>query len=570
MAKELNKVDVVMVGVGFTGGIAAAECCKAGLKVVGLERGSRRTVEDFGHMHDEWRYALNYGLMQDLSKETITFRNTRDMRPLPMRRLGSFLVGEGTGGAGVHWNGMNVRFFPYDFKIKTYTDARYGKDKLSGDYLLQDWALSYDELEPYYDKFEKTIGCAGEAKSPFDGPRSSPYPLPPHVKTPVMEMFENSTKNLGYHPYIIPAGIASKEYTNPDGEELFPCPYCGFCERFGCEYDAKASPVNTVIPTAEKTGNFDLRTHCNVVEVLKKGKKVTGVRYVNVLTMEEFIQPADVVLLSGYVLNNAKLLMLAKIGKQYDPKTGRGTLGRNYCYQLGPGGTGFFKDEMNMFAGAGALGMGIDDLSGDNFNHSSLDFVHGGIITVMQTGRRPVANNDTPGGTASFGSEYKKAINYYFNRFIGVGAQGASMPHKDNYLSLDDVYKDAYGLPLLRMTYNFTDQDRALYRFMNVKIEEIIKEMGAISVSMKPDMTNYNIVPYQSTHNTGGTVAGKDPKNSVVNSYMQHWDAENLFVVGAGNFAHNGGCNPTATVGALAYRCAEGIIKYSRSGGSLV
>ena len=133
MAKELKKVNVVTVGVGFTGGIALAECAKAGLSVVGLERGDRRGVEDFQDIHDEWRYAVNYGLMQDLSKETITFRNTEEMRALPMRKLGSFLLGDGLGGAGVHWNGMNFRFSPYDFQIKTMTDERDAEGNLLPD-----------------------------------------------------------------------------------------------------------------------------------------------------------------------------------------------------------------------------------------------------------------------------------------------------------------------------------------------------------------------------------------------------------------------------------------------------
>lgn len=157
MAKELKKVNVVTVGVGFTGGIALAECAKAGLSVVGLERGDRRGVEDFQDIHDEWRYAVNYGLMQDLSKETITFRNTEEMRALPMRKLGSFLLGDGLGGAGVHWNGMNFRFSPYDFQIKTMTDERYGKNKLGKEYILQDYPLTYDEMEPYYTAFEMAV-----------------------------------------------------------------------------------------------------------------------------------------------------------------------------------------------------------------------------------------------------------------------------------------------------------------------------------------------------------------------------------------------------------------------------
>ena len=569
MAKELKKVDVVAVGVGFAGGITLAECAKAGLSVVGLERGDRRGVEDFQDIHDEWRYAVNYGLMQDLSKETSTFRTTEEMRALPMRRLGSFLLGDGLGGAGVHWNGMNFRFSPYDFQIKTMTDERYGKNKLGKEYILQNYPLTYDEMEPYYTAFEMALGVAGEPGY-FGGRRSKPYAMPPLVKTPVLSKFEAAAKQVGCHPYMIPAAIASEPYTTPDGITHNPCMYCGFCERFGCEYDAKAEPNNTFIPVAEKTGNCEIRCNANVVEILKKGNKVTGVRYIDTLTLEEFIQPADVVVLSSFVMNNAKLLMVSKIGKQYDPKTGQGTLGRGYCYQITPGATLFFEEPMNLFAGAGALGICYDDFNADNFDHSDLKFIHGGVISLTQTGKRPIESNATLPGTRAWGSEFKKSAAYNFNRSLGIGAQGASIACKGNYLSLDKTYKDAYGLPLLRMTYNFTDQDRALFDFISKKIEEVARAMNPKAVVSKPTPKDYNIVPYQTTHNTGGTVMGKSPEDSVVNAYLQHWDAENLFVVGAGNFPHNGGCNPTGTVGALGYRCAEGILKYSKKGGSLV
>ncbi|MGE4268619.1 MAG: GMC family oxidoreductase [Deferribacterales bacterium] len=569
MAKILNKTDVVTVGVGFTGGVIAAECTRAGLNVVGLERGGYRTVDDFMEIHDEWRYAINYGLMQDLSKETITFQNNRGMRALPMRQLGSFLLGDGLGGAGVHWNAMNIRFFPYDFEIKTKTKERYG-NKLSNDYLLQDWGLTYNEIEPYYTKFEYAIGTSGEMKSPFDGKRSKPYPMKPLVKTKILSKFEKAAQQLGCHPYMTPASICSDAYTTPYGEELNECQYCGYCERFGCEYDAKSSPINTLIPVAQKTGKYDLRCNANVVEVLKKGDKVTGVKYVDALTGEEYIQPADIVVLCSFVMNNAKLLMLSKIGEMYNPETGKGTLGRNFCYQVTPGATGFFDEQMNVFAGAGALGVSFDDYNGDNFDHSKLDFIHGGLITMLNAGSRPIGSNAVPKGTPSWGAEFKKASVYNFTRALGASAQGASMPHKDNFLSLDDTYKDAYGLPLLKMTYNFTKQDRAMFAYLGEKVENLFMAMGAKSVSSKPNGENYNIVPYQSTHITGGTVMGRDPKDSVVNNYMQHWDADNLFVVGAGNFPHNGGCNPTDTVGALAYRCAEGVLKYNKKSASLV
>lgn len=569
MAKTLDKVDVVTVGVGWTGGIVAAECAKAGLKVVGLERGRKRGTEDYLRIHDEYRYAIRYELMQDLSKETITFRNTRKERALPMRQMGSFLLGEGLGGSGTHWNGWTFRFLPYDFEIKSQTEKKYGKNKIKEGFQLQDWGITYDEIEPYYDQFEKTAGISGEA-NPLGGKRKNEYPTPPMKMTPILEKFKKATTNKGYNPYMMPSGNLSETYKNPDGETIYACQYCGFCERFGCEYGAKSTPEVTVVPTAVKTGNFEVRTNSNVVEVLKQGDKVTGVRYIDTLTKEEFIQPAETVVLTSYVLNNAKLLMISDIGTPYDPDTGRGTLGKNYCYQINAGATGFFDEQMNTFMGAGALGMYMDDFNGDNFDHSKEDFLHGAGIWIVQSGTRPISSNPVPPDVPLWGEEFKKASIHYYTRTLFVGGQGATLPHRENYLSLDTTYKDAFGLPLLQMTYNFTDQDRALHQFATDRSAEIIKEMGAKEVVPSNAISDYDIVPYQTTHNTGGTIMGSDPDTSVVNNYLQHWDADNLFVVGAGNFPHNSGYNPTGTVGALAYRCAEGVIKYSKNGGSLV
>ncbi|MGE7912309.1 GMC family oxidoreductase [Lysinibacillus xylanilyticus] len=570
MAKTLPSVDVVTVGVGWTGGIVAAECSKAGLKVVGLERGQKRGTEDYLTIHDEYRYAIRYDLMQNLSKETVSFRNNRNMKALPMRQLGSFLLGEGLGGSGTHWNGMTYRFLPYDFQIKTLTDKRYGANKLGPDYLIQDWGLTYDELEPYFDKFEKTAGISGDDKNPFSGKRSNPYPTGPMKMTPMLTQFETAAKKLKLSPYMVPSANLSEVYKNPDGETVNACQYCGFCERFGCEYGAKSSAEVTVVPTALKTGNFDLRYNSNVVEILKKGNKVTGVRYIDTISGEEFIQPANAVVLTSYVFNNAKLLMVSNIGERYDPATGKGTLGRNYCYQILPGAAGFFDEQYNTFMGAGSLGVSLDDYNGDNFDHNDLDFIHGGNIALTQTGARPIGSNPTPPDTPTWGSEFKKQSIHYYTRSFGIGAQGASMPHKENYLSLDSTYKDAYGLPLIQLTYNFTDQDRALHKYISARAADIMKEMGAKTVVPNAEITDYNIVPYQTTHNTGGTVMSLKPEDGVVNNYMQHWNADNLFAVSAGNFAHNSGYNPTGTLGALAYRCAEGVVKYSKSGGSLV
>lgn len=569
MAKTLPKTDVVTIGVGWAGGIIAAECTKSGLKVVGLERGGNRDTQNFSMIHDELRYAIRYDLMQDVSKETITFRNKLDQRALPMRQLGSFLLGTGVGGAGVHWNGHTFRFLPYDFEIKTKTIERYGKSKIKDGYLIQDWGITYDELEPYYDKFEKTCGISGEP-NPLGGKRSSDYPTPPLKSTVMTNKFRDAAKKLGLQPFALPAGNLSEAYTNPDGEKLNACQYCAFCERFGCEYGAKSAPNVTVIPTAMKTGNFELRTHANVIEILHSGGKATGVRYIDTMSGEEIIQLADVVVVSSYVMNNAKLLLVSKLGNPYDPKTGKGVIGKNYCYQLNPGTTGFFeKERFNSYMGAGSLGTVVDDFNGDNFDHSDLDFIHGGSYVVSQSGARPIGTNAVPSGTPLWGKEFKQKSIKYFTRTIDSWFQGASMPHRNNYLDLDPTFKDIYGVPLLRMTYNFTDQDRKLNDYLNKQSDKVMKEMGADIIENYGKLADYNIVPYQTTHNVGGVVMGDDPTLSAINNYSQMWDADNVFVVGASSFPHNSGYNPTGTLGALAYRAAEGIIKFSKSGGQL-
>lgn len=573
MATKLPKVPVVIVGVGWVGGIIAAELTKQGVKVVGLERGRPRGTQDYYMVHDELRYAQRYDLMQDLSKETITFRNTEKMTALPMREYGSFLLGEGLGGASIHWNGQTVRFLPYDFEIYSKTVERYGKTKIPEGMTLQDWGITFDEIEPYFVKFEEMAGISGgEVPQELIGKRSKPFATKPMLQTPGLKMFEDAAKKLGYHPYMVPSANLAEQYTNPDGITRAACQYCGFCERFGCEYGAKADAVVTVLPVAQKTGNFELRSYSNVIQVLNDGKKANGVVYVNTVTGEQFEQPADVVILAGYVFNNVRLLLTSKLGKPYDPASGQGVVGRNYAYQVGGGSaTGFYDEkQFNTYAGAGSLGMTVSEFNGDNFDHANEQFLHGAGISLFQTGQRPIASNSVPAGTPSWGQAFKQTSLKYAYSTLSVGAQGASLPWRHHYLDLDPTYKDAYGLPLMRITFDFEEQDRQLVKFMATKTKQIMQEMGPTSIGSSDQLNAYNIVPYQSTHNTGGAVMGADPSTSAVNSYLQMWDAENVFVVGASAFAHNSGNNPTATVGALAYRAADGIAKYLQQGSGMV
>ncbi|KQL34847.1 GMC family oxidoreductase [Psychrobacillus sp. FJAT-21963] len=571
MAKKLPKTDIVLVGVGWTGGIIASELTRKGYKVVGLERGKERTTQDYLMVHDELRYQQRNEMMQDLSKETLTVRHDRSQRALPYRQHGSFLIGDGLGGSGEHWNGLTYRFFPYDFEIYTKTVERYGKDKIPADMPLQDWGITYDELVPYFEKFEDMAGISGEANPHPDVPEVK-YPTAPLKETPSMKMFKEASQKLGYHPYIAPAATLSENYTNPDGISRGACQYCGFCERFGCEYGAKASPVVTVLPVAKETGNFEVRTHSVVRRVLHTNGKATGVLYVDTRTGEEYIQEANVVVVSAYALNNIKILLNSQLGRPYNPETGTGVIGKNYAYQMtSAASTGFFKDkEFNLYAGTGSLAGVLDDFNGDNFDHTDLNFIHGGNIALGHYGKRPISNNAVPKGTPGWGKEYKEESIYWANRSLGVGSQGSVMPNKENYIDLDPTYKDAFGDPLLRMTFNYKENERNQQKYIREITTKILEEMGADIINSPGDQGDWDTTKYQTTHNTGGVIMGADPETSALNSYLQMWDCENVFVPGASAFPHNSGMNPTGTVGALAYRAAEGIEKYLKNAGPLV
>src|SRR5882672_4777925 len=338
----------------------------------------RSTATDFQvpHVRDELRFVVRYDLMQNTARDTLTVRNNRSQEALPMRRLGSFLPGDVVGGSAVHWSGHTWRWTDMEFKVRSEYEARYGKKFIPQDMTIQDWGITYAELEPYYDKFEYTAAISGKAGNlkgeiiaggnPFEAPRQREYPLPPLTGILASEMFTEAARNRGYHPFPRPSANASRAYTNPDGSRFGACQYCGFCQRFGCEANAKGSPHITVIPIAMRQPSFELRTHAWVTKVLKdaSGKRVTGVTYTNVLNGEEFEQPAGMVLLTAYAINNVHLMLLSGIGQPYDPVSQKGVIGKNYCYQTGAVATLFFEGRhFNPFMSAGGSNTTIDDFN---------------------------------------------------------------------------------------------------------------------------------------------------------------------------------------------------------------
>jgi gluconate 2-dehydrogenase alpha chain len=588
MATKLKEVDAVIVGLGWTGGILAKELTEAGLKVVALERGAMRSPEkDFSVpiVRDELRFVVRHDLMQNTARDTLTIRNNPSQEALPMRRLGSFLPGEVVGGSAVHWSGHTWRWTDMEFKIRSMYEERYGKNFIPADMTVQDWGITYTELEPYYDKFEHTAAVSGKAGNikgqfqpggnPFEAPRAREYPLPPLTPILASEMFTQAAKNNGYHPFPRPSANASRAYTNPDGSKFGACQYCGYCQRFGCEANAKGSPLITVIPIAMRNPNFELRTYAWVTKVLRAtdGKRVTGVAYTNLLNGEEFEQPAGMVLLCAYAINNVHLMLLSGVGEPYDPVAQKGVIGKNYCYQTGTGATLFFEGRhFNPFMSAGGSNATIDDFNINwDFDRGKHAFVGGynvagGFNTALPIGYRPV-----PRGTPQWGKAWKVATAKWYQTAMNIGASGSVMANRYNYYDLDPTYRNAFGQPLMRMTFDYKENEHKMGRHAAQVVNDIAKSMNPTRLNEATVRTQWTVVPYQSTHNTGGTIMGTNPRDSALNKYLQSWDCHNLFVIGANVFPHNASYNPTGPVGALAYWTADAIKnRYLTNPGPLV
>ncbi len=590
MAERKRPVDAVIIGYGWTGAIMAKTLTDAGLSVVALERGpARDTSPDFEYprIADELKYGVRGDLWQPLADETVTIRHGIQDTAAPYRKYGSFILGNGVGGAGTHWNGQLWRASPEDLRLRTHIEQRYGKKFIPADMTIQDYPVSFEELEPHFDHFEKVCGVSGIAGNlrgqirpggnPFEGSRSDEFPTPPLPPIHVARLFEKATAELGYKSFPVPSANSSIAYTNPYGVRLGPCNLCGFCERFGCFLYSKASPQTTILPILADRQNLEVRTNAYVTKILldRTRKVATGVTYIDESGVE-VEQPATLVILSAFQMHNVRLLLLSGIGRPYDPATGEGLVGKNYAYQMcGVTGAFFSEDvEINPFIGAGSAGQRvIDEFNSDHFDHAQSGFIGGSLIYAGGTGGRPIEQMMLPPDAPHWGSGWKLAIRKHYRHSAPIGSLGSVMSYRDRYLSLDPTYKDAHGLPLLRITFDWHDNEYRMVAHSAAKMDEIVRVMKPekrVTLVMRSG-NHYDTRVYQTTHTTGGAIIGSNPTNSVINRYSQSWEVANLFIYGASSFPQNIGYNPTGLLAALAYFSAAKIRDtYLKSPGALV
>lgn len=589
MVYKRPKADVVIIGLGWAGSTMAEELTRAGMNVVAIERGGwRDTQASFPTTidADELRGSVRKEILQPPSLETYTIRNRDGQTALPARDWNNWTLGINVGGAGTHWAAASWRFLPWDMQVKSRVMERYGAKQIVDGLILQDWGISYDELEPYYDRFEKIAGTAGTAGvvkgktmpggNPFEGSRSSEYPTPSLVRSRWNDIFAETTTKMGYHPFPVPAGTIGAPYKNALGIDLAPCTYCGYCQLYGCGNWSKSSPNACILPVLKQRSNFTVLTECEVLHINKTpdGKMATGVTYVDSQGVQGE-QPADIVVTTAYQLDNVRLLLLSGISTPYNHATGEGVLGRASSFQTLSYGYLFFENErLNPFINTGALATQIDDFNGDNFDHSGLGFIGGAGIQALSNAGLPIGLAGVlPQGAPQWGKGWKQAYQHAYQNYAMIQGQGTSYSHRDQFLDLDPTYKDRFGRPLMRMTYDYNLNDRRSGAFIRDKCHEIAEAVGGRNIE-SVSFADKNYSPYtsnDSSHTMGGAVMGTDPRTSVLNRHQQVWDMPNVFVCGASSFPNNGGYNPTITIGALTLWTARAILDhYVRVPGKLV
>jgi choline dehydrogenase-like flavoprotein len=541
---SLKHLNAVVVGAGAGGGIVAKELAQAGLSVVLLERG--KWYSSFDNRKDDLRNqrtpVLGNAFGPDEERNPRVWVDERGQEHLLKPSDGAYNNNAAcVGGGTVSYGAMAWRYMEKDFRLR----STYGSVPGS---TLEDWPISYSDLEPYYEKAEWEIGVSGDdSNNVFRAPRRRPLPMPPLPPNREYEILKPAALRLGLHPFDIPMLRNSVPYNGRAA-----CMRCRWCVGFACEVDAKNGTQNTVIPAALATGNCELRSECMVKEILTGPQgKATGVAYFDSGgRLQE--QSADLVVVSGSANESARLLLNSKsrlfptgLGNRYD------WVGRNLQGHAYSGAFGLFDIEAYDDVGPGAS-IAICD-----YNHGNPGLIGGGML-ANEFIRLPYqfVSRRAP-GVPRWGLKHKEYMRAAFRRSIAVMGPVQEMPVYSARVEVDPAVKDYWGIPVVRLSGRRHPNDLVVGKFLASKAEAWLKEAGAATTwtfGPGPGLSG-------GQHQAGTCRMGNDPKTSVVDKYCRVHDVDNVYVVDGSVHVSNGGFNPVLTIMAVAYYASENLVK---------
>jgi choline dehydrogenase-like flavoprotein len=579
--------DAIIVGSGACGGWAAMELTAAGMNVLMLEAGARiDPAQDFRHT---FLYQLDYrglgkpGLLRRYAGSERNYRimidnveNPYTTSPETTYRWGRSRC---LGGRTLHWARATDRMADYEFKAA------------SRDGYGMDWAVSYADMKPFYDRVETFIGvsAASEGLPQFpDGVFLPPMPL-----NCAETIFSAACRGLGWpstHRRLA-------QLTRPHNGRP-PCHYCGNCVN-GCDVGAMFNPIAVTLPPALKTGKLEIRTDSVVARVrMNKENRAQGVTYIERDTKKSVDVDATWVILAASTLENTRLLLLSADGGLANSS---GTLGQYMMDQVGGGGVNGFLPKLR--GGPARLddgkqaGITIPNFQNIDRKTQRKDFIRGYVMNATggQTEYPQFAAN-LPG----YGSAWKKEVKSRYVAQARVWNAGAEMlARKDNFVELDPEVKDHWGIPVLKIHFTHSDNDYKLIEDFQQRAEELFRKAGgevmpgpATPVGFpgapgSPDApppretasdekggrpANADRSPSSprrrplgsSIHEVGTARMSVSPKDGVLNSYCQTHDIPNLYVFGGNAFPSTGDKHPTLTMMALTARGCDQLVKSTK------
>jgi choline dehydrogenase-like flavoprotein len=540
----LKKVNAVIVGAGAGGGVVAKELATAGMSVVLLERGKWYSAADCrkDDLFNQRTQVLGARFGPDEDRDPRVLVDPQGRESIVTPSDGGYSNNAAcVGGGTFSYGAMAWRFHEKDFRMRSTYGAVEGST-------LDDWPISYNDLEPYYEKAEWEMGVSGDVSTdPFKAPRRRDLPMPPLPPNREYRILHPAAKKLGLHPFDIPMLRNSVPY---NGRRA--CMRCRWCVGFACELSARTGTHNTVIPTAMATGNCEVRTESMTKEILLDASgHATGVAYFDSRDhLQE--QPADLVIVCGGAIESARLLLNTRhklhpngLGNRHDQ------VGRNLQSHSYAGAMGLFEQETYDDLGPGA------SIAVSDYNHGNPGLAGGGMI-ANEFIRLPYQFlGNVPPWISGWGREHKEFVAHAFKRTISVMGPAQEMPIAEARVQLDPKVKDHWGIPVARLSGTRHAHTIEIARFLADKCEEWLKAAGATQTWKRAPGKSLS----GGQHQAGTCRMGNDPKTSVVDKDCRIHDVDNVYVIDAGVHVTNGGFNPALTILANAYRASSNLVR---------
>ncbi|PYV89523.1 MAG: GMC family oxidoreductase [Acidobacteria bacterium] len=553
--------DAVIVGSGATGGWAAKELCEKGMKVLLLEAG-RKLDPSKDFTEHVWPYELRYeGLRrsQELARQQpiqrrcyacdeysghFFVKDTENPYTTAEGKPFSWIRGRHVGGRTLMWGRQSYRLSNYDLKAASH------------DGFGMDWPISYEELAPYYDKVEEYIGVSGSYEKLPQLPDGKF--LPPMNFTCGERLLKKAVDKMpGRRMTIGRVAMLTRDHNGRP-----KCHYCGHCER-GCTTASYFSSPSSTIPAAMASRNLTLEPHSVVHKVLvDENGKPKGVEVVDELTGQTREAFGKVVILCASTLESTRIMLNSASRRHPNGLANNsGVLGHylvDHIYDVTVMGI------LPNLAGKpkqweDARNNGIYIPRYRNLGAREKDFIRGyGYQGGSGRGMFPAHARLMPG----FGRDFKKIVRENWPMPVALYGFGEMLPRYENFVEIDKNRVDRWGIPVLRITCEHSDNERAMVRQIVADAQEMLQAAGAEIVQVNDKAAE----PGLGIHELGTCRMGDDPQRSVLNKFNQAHDLKNLFVMDGGAFVSQGCQNPTLTMMALTVRACEYLVEEYKRG----